>query len=148
MMPDAEVDYDAVICPNCVHQFKAIPVNVQGELRELRDTVDRYRAALKRVADLPSGAIPGHAVAVGCRHNVIARKALTAPDEVECTACDGKGYNMDYGPWKTEGVANTRTFKILGERAEPDDPTNIYAGKRVPCDQCDHGWLTVMMQEA
>jgi len=31
MTTDA-INYDEVICPNCVHQFRAIPVNVQHEL--------------------------------------------------------------------------------------------------------------------
>jgi len=30
-----EANYDEVICPNCVTQFRAIPVNVQNELRAL-----------------------------------------------------------------------------------------------------------------
>ena len=29
---DTQSNYDEVICPNCVHQFRAIPVNVQAEL--------------------------------------------------------------------------------------------------------------------
>ena len=32
----SESNNDHVICPNCVHQFRAIPVNVQAEIDELR----------------------------------------------------------------------------------------------------------------
>ena len=31
-----EQNYDEVICPNCVHQFRAIPVNVQIEMRRIK----------------------------------------------------------------------------------------------------------------
>jgi hypothetical protein len=42
---DAErkVNNDEVICPNCVHQFGAIPVNVQRELFALRAEIERLR---------------------------------------------------------------------------------------------------------
>jgi hypothetical protein len=30
-----EANYDEVICPNCVTQFRAIPVNVQTRIAEL-----------------------------------------------------------------------------------------------------------------
>lgn len=32
-----EADNTKVICPSCVHQFRAIPVDVQAELSALRD---------------------------------------------------------------------------------------------------------------
>ena len=35
-------DNDLVICPNCVHQFRAIPVNVQRELAEATDLLNRF----------------------------------------------------------------------------------------------------------
>jgi hypothetical protein len=31
-----EINFDEVICPGCTHQFRAIPVNVQKELREAK----------------------------------------------------------------------------------------------------------------
>lgn len=34
---------DEVICPNCTHQFRAIPVNVQAELAACREDAERYR---------------------------------------------------------------------------------------------------------
>jgi len=34
-------DNDLVICPNCVHQFRAIPVNVQRELAEAKADKER-----------------------------------------------------------------------------------------------------------
>jgi len=35
--PDRTPNDDEVICPGCVHQFRAIPVNVQKELARLRE---------------------------------------------------------------------------------------------------------------
>jgi hypothetical protein len=34
---------DEVICPNCVHQFRAIPVNVQEQLRRAEAERDECR---------------------------------------------------------------------------------------------------------
>ena len=46
-----KANYDEVICPNCVTQFRAVPVNVQHELitlraenEKLRLDAERYRA--------------------------------------------------------------------------------------------------------
>lgn len=41
-----EPDNDLVICPNCVHQFRAIPVNVQNDLTAAQLQIDRLKAAL------------------------------------------------------------------------------------------------------
>ena len=44
-----EANYDKVICPNCVTQFRAIPVNVQDQITALtaeRDIAVRKLAAL------------------------------------------------------------------------------------------------------
>lgn len=38
-----EANYDEVICPNCVTQFRAIPVNVQNELRALTAQLETLR---------------------------------------------------------------------------------------------------------
>ena len=38
-VPVWEQNYDEVICPQCCHQFPAIPVNVQKELAALRTSV-------------------------------------------------------------------------------------------------------------
>ena len=35
-----EANYDEVICPNCVTQFRAVPVNVQNELRALTAQIE------------------------------------------------------------------------------------------------------------
>lgn len=35
-------DNDLVICPNCVHQFRAIPVNVQDEVAALKHDIERH----------------------------------------------------------------------------------------------------------
>jgi hypothetical protein len=105
--------------------------------------------ALERIADMPNGGIPGHAVAVGCRHNIIAWKALHAPDERECEKCDGAGYTMDYGPWKTTtALTNSPTPGDVGsvitdERAEPGHPGAVSYGRQIPCD-CDNGWLPAL----
>jgi hypothetical protein len=103
---------------------------------------EKLTAVLLKIADMPSGAIPGHAVAVGCGHNIVAWKAVHAPTEVQCEACDGDGYTMDYGPWKTTGVPNSRDYVITSERAEKGDPNCIVYGQRAPCRVCDEsGWL-------
>ena len=36
-----EANYDEVICPNCVTQFRAIPVNVQSHIRQQEDAIER-----------------------------------------------------------------------------------------------------------
>jgi hypothetical protein len=110
-------------------------------LSAAEERVEDLEAALQRIADLPSGAIPGHAVAVGCRHNIVAWKALNAPGGTECEACDGKGWNMDYGPWRTEGVPNTPGYRVTTVHAEQGDFT-VTMGRQIPCPAgCDHGWL-------
>ena len=43
------INYDEVICPNCVHQFRAIPVNVQNELAAQTAALEQ---AEKRIAEL------------------------------------------------------------------------------------------------
>lgn len=46
--PDLEVpNNDMVICPKCVHQFRAIPVNVQHELADERKRRKAAEAALR-----------------------------------------------------------------------------------------------------
>lgn len=102
---------------------------------------DRLRAVLERIHGLPTGGIPGHSVAVGCRHNIVAWKALNAPNEVECSKCDGRGFMMDYGPWKTVGEFNSPNHQITDERAEPGDPTGIGYGRRISCGSCTNGWI-------
>lgn len=37
---------DKVICPNCVHEFRAIPVDVQEELSALRAENEKLRASV------------------------------------------------------------------------------------------------------
>lgn len=41
-----EANNDEVICPACVHQFRAIPVNVQAEIAALRSERDALAAKL------------------------------------------------------------------------------------------------------
>ena len=36
-------DPDMVICPNCVHEFRAIPENFQSDMQELRANLDKHR---------------------------------------------------------------------------------------------------------
>lgn len=38
-----EANYDEVICPNCVTQFRAVPVNVQNELKALAAQLERLQ---------------------------------------------------------------------------------------------------------
>ena len=46
-MPDSRVpDDDMVICPGCVHQFRAIPVNVQARIAALEAERDALRQKL------------------------------------------------------------------------------------------------------
>lgn len=46
-----EPNNDEVICPKCVHQFRAIPVNVQEELSRLRAENERMRADYRFISD-------------------------------------------------------------------------------------------------
>ena len=45
-----EANYDEVICPNCVTQFRAIPVNVQNQITALTAERDAYAAAADSMA--------------------------------------------------------------------------------------------------
>ena len=45
-----EANYDEVICPNCVTQFRAIPVNVQNEIAVLKAERDEYAACADTMA--------------------------------------------------------------------------------------------------
>lgn len=50
-------DSSKVICPACVHEFRAVPVDVQEELAALRKDAERYRRLLDRaVGRLPLSA--------------------------------------------------------------------------------------------
>ena len=40
---------DHVICPNCAHQFRAIPVNVQTEITSLREQLSNMMAVVANV---------------------------------------------------------------------------------------------------
>jgi len=44
MMNRIKVNFDEVICPNCVAQFRAIPVNVQQDLARLSSLADKWNA--------------------------------------------------------------------------------------------------------
>ena len=46
-------DNDKVICPSCLHEFAAVPVNVQDKLVSLEDD---YGRACKLVADMHAAA--------------------------------------------------------------------------------------------
>lgn len=64
VVPQVEANNDEVICPNCCHQFRAIPVNVQTKCAD-------YEAALEELACLGNGDRPGNSIG-----NTIAREAL------------------------------------------------------------------------
>ena len=59
-------DNEKVICPNCVHEFVAVPVTVQIKLAELEED---YGRACKTVADMHAAATgrPGE----GARRGVV-----------------------------------------------------------------------------
>ena len=44
MTTDA-INYDEVICPNCVHQFRAIPVNVQAVMKNAAEELQNIMSA-------------------------------------------------------------------------------------------------------
>ena len=46
MSDTRQPNFDEVICPKCVHQFRAIPVNVQEELAALREQLAVSNTAL------------------------------------------------------------------------------------------------------
>lgn len=60
-VPVWEQNYDEVICPQCCHQFPAIPVNVQKELAAFRTRVAELE---NRIRDL----CMGHPDTCQCRH--------------------------------------------------------------------------------
>jgi hypothetical protein len=49
--PAPSVDNDMVICPNCVHQFVAIPVNVQQRVAELERERDALKVEIESLRD-------------------------------------------------------------------------------------------------
>ena len=51
-MSDRKPDSGCVICPACVHQFPAIPVNVQHELTRLRADNAKLRSVVNAMRDL------------------------------------------------------------------------------------------------
>jgi len=53
--PSQIPDDDMVICPGCVHQFRAVPVNVQARIAALEDERDALRAAYKGMLRSASG---------------------------------------------------------------------------------------------
>lgn len=61
-----EANYDEVICPNCVTQFRAIPINVQNELVDLRKELAAmhadYQSACRTVALMHRAACSGEIV--------------------------------------------------------------------------------------
>lgn len=48
---EREPNNDEVICPGCVHQFRAIPVNVQDALRQCHDSLHGWEDAPLHVHD-------------------------------------------------------------------------------------------------
>jgi hypothetical protein len=54
-----KANYDEVICPNCVTQFRAVPVNVQHELITLKAENAKLREALQKIADHNFDALKG-----------------------------------------------------------------------------------------
>ena len=67
-------DNDKVICPNCVHEFVAVPVNVQEELARHKED---YGRACKLVADMHAAATgrPGEGPRIGVVEDVAAVRA-------------------------------------------------------------------------
>lgn len=45
-----DINYDHVICPNCCHSFRAIPVNVQNRLAEMEAQMAEARDIVKKWA--------------------------------------------------------------------------------------------------
>lgn len=87
-------------------------------LRSLRDERDAQRLVLEGIAGRGCG-IPGHAVAVGCGSNVIARKALEGEYVRHCPDCHGHGSR-----WSFDVVPNGQN-----------------AAQRVPCETCERKGL-------
>lgn len=72
-----------------------------GLLREAADRVERLDGVLREIAGNGCG-IPGHAVAVGCGSNYIARKALDGTFLRICPDCHGRGWKMKF-TWSPNG---------------------------------------------
>ncbi len=68
---NAEQQRKVVICPNCVHRFRAIPEDVQSELAALREALEQIRNYDMRFDD------PAYAMVN------IADAALNQPTEAE-----------------------------------------------------------------
>jgi hypothetical protein len=116
-----EPNDDEVICPNCVHQFRAIPVNVQAELARLTEACNLIdaptpAAAPRTYADktgtyadtmgtyaeslLPPQPLVGFAPDYdqGCAHNwVDGQNEKVSGDIFICTAC----HQVHMGPRST-----------------------------------------------
>lgn len=67
-------DSDSVICPNCIHEFVAVPVSVQAKLAQLEED---YGRACTLVADMHAAATgrPGEGARVGVVEDVAAVRA-------------------------------------------------------------------------
>ena len=86
-------DNDKVICPNCVTEFVAVPVNVQAKLAQLEDD---YGRACKLVADMHAAATgrPGEGPRVGVVEDVAAvRAALLKIAALDPAVDSEEGFN-------------------------------------------------------
>jgi hypothetical protein len=86
-----------VICPNCVHQFHAIPVDVQGDLSALRAENERLVADIRKVNQEANRLFERWEVA---------ESALAAAPEAEPAVTYGpEKQNYPGGPVYREGVS-------------------------------------------
>ena len=53
----SEADFDCVICPNCVHEFRAVPVNVQDKITRLESKVKELEALNESLQGMPEDVI-------------------------------------------------------------------------------------------
>jgi len=80
-------DNSLVICPNCVHQFRAIPVDVQHELAKAQAEIDRLQKELDEAYEraamiaeqhfIYGHAVAGPSFAAKCAKKIRALKSKT-----------------------------------------------------------------------
>jgi hypothetical protein len=94
---------DEVICPNCVHQFRAIPVNVQGDLAALRERLDE--------AERENTALRAMQVGVKCAYGYKNADGVCALGYPGCACMDDLCATMEWGPDDLHAQANRRLLE-------------------------------------
>ena len=106
-------DDDKVICPNCVHEFAAVPVAVQAKLVQLEEG---YGHACKLVAQMHAAATgrPGEGPILGVVEDVAAIRAVLAWIVALDLAIDSEEGHNEWGEADCFNQAQTLAREALG----------------------------------